>query len=65
MVFSELHVVEWISIGYIQRGGGLYGIYTTSGLRPSVVYTVGTDTELYNQLVPWGIATRLRSSMAY
>ena len=25
------------------------------------MYTVGTDTELYNRLVPWGIATHLRS----
>ena len=27
-----------------------------------VVYTVETDTELYNRLVPWGIATRARSN---
>ena len=30
--------------------------------RRAIVYTVETNTELYNQLVPWGIATRLRSN---
>ena len=37
-------------------------MYTTKGHRPSVVYTVETDTELYNRLVPWGIATHVRSN---
>ena len=41
---------------------GLYGIYTTSCRRYEVVYTVETETELYNRLVPWGIATRVRSN---
>ena len=39
------------------RSGGLYGIYTTECRRHEVVYTVETETELYNRLVPWGIAT--------
>ena len=26
------------------------------------MYTVETDTELYNRLVPWGIATHVRSN---
>ena len=37
-------------------------MYTTEGRRPEVVYTVETDTELYNRLVPWGIATHVRSN---
>ena len=32
-------------------------IYTTECRRHEVVYTVETETELYNRLVPWGIAT--------
>ena len=43
-------------------GGGLYGIYTTKCRRHEVVYTVKTKTELYNRLVPWGIATCVHSS---
>ena len=30
--------------------------------RPEVVYNVETDTELYNRLAPWGIATHVRSN---
>ena len=48
----------WLSLviyGYvkvIQRGGGIYGIYHTSGRRPEVDKAIDTDTELYNQLLP-------------
>ena len=37
-------------------------MYTTECHRYEVVYTVETETELYNQLVPGGIATCVRSS---
>ena len=32
-------------------------IYTTVCRRHEVVYTLETETNLYNRLVPWGIAT--------
>ena len=51
-----------LCIGYTTRWRSLRDIYTTEGRRPEVVYTVETDTELHNRLVPWGIATRLRSN---
>ena len=52
-------VICAVCIGYTMRWS-LYGIYTTECRRHKVVYTVETKTELYNRLVPWGIATRLR-----
>ena len=43
-----------MSIGYTTRWMSLQDIHNWGS---QVVYTVETDTELYNQLVPWGIST--------
>ena len=40
-------------------------MYTTECHRYEVVYTVETETELYNRLVPGGIATCVRSSRVW
>ena len=39
----------------IQCGGDLYRIYTTVGRWPKV-YSIETDSDLYNQLVPWPLS---------
>ena len=56
-----VHVCMYVCMYRLYNEVEVSTVYTLPSAC-EVVYTVVTETELYNRLVPWGIATRVRSS---